>query len=177
MPVVQGLINDHKVQVLRDTGCSGVVVRQELVKPEQYTEQVQTCMLINGDIIRVPIVRVYIDTPYLTKKVDSMCMKNPIYDVVVGNVDGARPSDDPDNNWSPTRCQDIEAVITRGQKARAKVDVKPLKVSQIKGEESPINTEKLKVMQQNDNSLDRIRVPKGVSEKNTGKPGTQCMKG
>ena len=45
MPVVQGLISDHKVQVLRDTGCSGVVVRQKLVKPEQYTEQVQTCML------------------------------------------------------------------------------------------------------------------------------------
>ena len=48
MPVVQGLINDHKVQVLRDTGCSGVVVHQELVKPEQYTAQVQTCMVING---------------------------------------------------------------------------------------------------------------------------------
>ena len=165
MPVVQGLINDHKVQVLRDTGCSGVIVRQKLVKPEQYTEQIQTCMLINGDIIRVPIVRVYIDTPHLTKEVDAMCRKNPIYDVVVGNVDGARPSDDPDINWSPTRCQDIWAVITRGRKTRAKVDVKPLKVSQIKGEESPINTEKLKVMQQNDKSLDRIRVPKGVSER------------
>ena len=95
--------------------------------------------LINGDIIRVPIiVRVYIDTPYLTKKVDAMCMKNPIYDVVVGNVDGARLSDDPDINWSPTRCQGIGAVITRGQEARVKVDVKPLKVSQIKGKESQI---------------------------------------
>ena len=62
MPVVQGLINDHKVQVLRATGCSGVVVHQELAKPEKYTEQVQTCMLINGDISRVPIVRVYIAT-------------------------------------------------------------------------------------------------------------------
>ena len=57
-------------------------------------------------------MRVYIDTAYLTKEVDAMCMKNPIYDEVVGNVDGAGPSDDPDFNWSPTRCQDIGAVIT-----------------------------------------------------------------
>ena len=72
-------------------------------------------------------MRVYIDTPYLTKKFDAMCMKNPIYDVVVGNVDGPRPSEDPGIDWSPARCRDMRAVITRGQKARAKVYMRPLK--------------------------------------------------
>ena len=57
-----------------------------------------------------------------------MCMKNPIYDVVVGDVDDARPSDDTNINWSPTRCQDIGVVVTRAQRVRAKVDIKPLEV-------------------------------------------------
>ena len=32
-------MDDRVVQTLRDTGCSGKLVKQELVKPDQYTEK------------------------------------------------------------------------------------------------------------------------------------------
>ena len=99
MPVLIGLVNGQSVNVLRDTGCSGIVVKQELVEPNQFTDRIQACMLINGEIIKVPIVKITIDSPYLTKTVEAMCMKNPIYDLVVGNVEDARPPDDPNINW------------------------------------------------------------------------------
>ena len=37
MPVVQGRIGDAEGNVLRDTGCSGVIVRREFVVKHQYT--------------------------------------------------------------------------------------------------------------------------------------------
>ena len=99
MPMLKGLVNGQNVNVLRDTDCSGIVVKQELVEPNQFTDRIQTCMLFNGEIIKVPIVKITIDTAYLTKSVEAMCMKSPIYDLVVGNVENARPPDDPNINW------------------------------------------------------------------------------
>ena len=78
-------------------------------------------MLINGEIIKVPIVKMTIDTPYLTKDVEAlqaMCMKNPIYDLVVGNVANARPPDDPNINWEAQVNQQVGAAVTRGQKVK-----------------------------------------------------------
>lgn len=37
MPIVKGCVGDKIVNVLRDTGCGGVVIRKNLVKPEQIT--------------------------------------------------------------------------------------------------------------------------------------------
>lgn len=38
MPVVKGKIGDKTVDVLRDTGWSGIVVKKELISEEQYTK-------------------------------------------------------------------------------------------------------------------------------------------
>ena len=37
MPVYDGLVNGEKVRFLQDTGCSTAVVRESLVRQEQYT--------------------------------------------------------------------------------------------------------------------------------------------
>ena len=50
MPVVQGVLNGKGVTVLRDTVCSSAVVRKELVKNEQLTGKIQTCILIDGTV-------------------------------------------------------------------------------------------------------------------------------
>ena len=36
MPVVKGKIGDKTVDVLRDTGCSGIVIKKELVSEGQF---------------------------------------------------------------------------------------------------------------------------------------------
>ena len=44
MPVSQGKVNGHVVTLLRDTGCSGVVIKRELVKDEQLNGKSQLCV-------------------------------------------------------------------------------------------------------------------------------------
>ena len=126
MPVVEGTVNGKKVPTLRDSGCSGIVVKSSLVNENQYTGKIHLCVLIDGTVKKVPMARIDIDTPYLAGKVDAMCMKNPVYDLVIGNVDNVRAPNDPDLNW---KVKDECAVVTRAQAQRAKRPVQPLKVS------------------------------------------------
>ena len=73
-------------------------------------------LLIDNTARKVPIARIYVDTPYLKGQVEAQCLSDPIYDLVIGNVPGARAADDPDPSW-----QDHEAcvVTTRSQDKKA----------------------------------------------------------
>ncbi|XP_077867874.1 uncharacterized protein LOC144357705 [Saccoglossus kowalevskii] len=82
LPVSQGKVGDTVVTMLRDTECNGIIVKKSLE----------------------------IDTPYLRGMVEALCVQDPIYDLIVGNVPGARPPDDPDPVWNMS-----EAVTTRAQ--------------------------------------------------------------
>ena len=86
MPVCIGFIGDQSVSVLRDTGCSTVVVKRELVDDEQMTGGTETCILIDGTVRRTPVAEIEIETPYYTRKVKAVCMENPLYDAIIGNV-------------------------------------------------------------------------------------------
>lgn len=48
MPVVKGMLGDGEVSVLRDTGCSGVVVRKSLVDSEHISDEYQDCVMADG---------------------------------------------------------------------------------------------------------------------------------
>ena len=98
MPVVKGKVGNTSVNVLRDTGCSGVVVKKELVAEDQYTGEYNHMVLIDGTVRKVPVARIYVDTPYLTGIVEAQCLPHAIYDLVIGNVPGARAADDPSHS-------------------------------------------------------------------------------
>ena len=78
-----------------DTGYSGVVVKKELVAEDQYIGEYNHIVLIDGTVRKVPVARIYVDTPYLTGIVEAQCLPHAIYDLVIGNVPGARAADDP----------------------------------------------------------------------------------
>jgi len=78
MPVVKGKVGNRSVNVLRDTGCSGVVVKKELVAEDQYTGEYSHMVLIDGTVRKVPVVRIYVDTPYLTGIVEAQCFPHAI---------------------------------------------------------------------------------------------------
>ena len=90
MPVESGLFAGREVSVLRDTGCSTVVVRESLVPSEMLTGEKKMCVLIDGTVRWTPVAQIEIDTPYFTGSDKAVCMKNPLYDIIVGNVDGAK---------------------------------------------------------------------------------------
>ncbi|XP_069139202.1 uncharacterized protein [Argopecten irradians] len=154
MPVVRGCIGDHFVTVLRDSGCSGVVVRKSLVKPSQMTERNQTCSLADGSRIEVPIAEVEIDTPYLTGSVKAWVLDTPLYDLIIGNVEGAKPPDQPDGNWE-RKEESLQAVETRAQCLRREQGYRPLKVPQML--EDLGDVENLKKEQKGDESLSKMR--------------------
>ena len=102
MPVSQGKVNGHVVTLLRDTGCSGVVIKRKLVKDEQLNGKSQLCVLLDGTKLQAPVANVHIDTPYYTGNVEAWCMNNPVYDLILGNIEGAGLPGEPDPHWKLT---------------------------------------------------------------------------
>ena len=72
MPVVKGKVGDTIVDTLKDTGCSGVVVRKDLVRNDQYTGNHCYLLLIDNTVRQVPIVRIHVDTPYLKGEIEAV---------------------------------------------------------------------------------------------------------
>ena len=146
MPVVKGRVGEKTVDVLRDTGCSGVVVKKDLVGEDQFTGDFNVMLLIDNTARKVPVARIYVDTPYLKGHVEAQCLSDPIYDLIIGNVRDARDAQNPDPSW-----REACAVTTRNQ-AKRKDERTTLKVPSTR--ESPIvDREKLKQMQREDESL------------------------
>ena len=101
MPVVEGRIcgRTGSVGVLRDTGCSGGIVRRSMCSEDSFTGETRTCVMINGDTFTAPVVHIMADTPYFTGQFNALAVEKPVYDIVVGNIPGARNANDPDRNW------------------------------------------------------------------------------
>lgn len=92
MPTCDDRLNEHLVSVLRDTGCNGVVVRKDLICDSQLTGKCRECVLVDGNKIKVPVacLSINIDTPYFIGEVGAWCLKNPLYEVIIGNIPDAR---------------------------------------------------------------------------------------
>lgn len=100
MPLSSGYVNNVPVTVLRDAGCSGIVVKMSNLQEEDLiVGKKQTCILADGSKIFVPITEVTIDTPFMNGQYEVWCIENPVYDLIVGNVPDAKPADQPDPDW------------------------------------------------------------------------------
>ncbi|XP_069106410.1 uncharacterized protein [Argopecten irradians] len=154
MPVQLGYVRDHPVQVLRDTGCSSAAVREALVKPDQMTDGELSCILIDGTERKFRLAKIDVDTPFYVGELEVLCMKDPIYDLVIGNVDEAKLTADVD--WRPRseECKSA-AVVTRAEAKKEKQAIRPLNV-QVK-EIELVGLEGLEKAQKADKSLDRWR--------------------
>ena len=116
MTVVTGRV-EGKTEVLRDTGCSGVIVRRDLVKDKEITNRTGYMLTVDRTVRRAPVGMVNIDTPYYTGRMEALCLQDPLFDLIVGNIEGARGPDDPDVKWDVAT-----AVVTRSQARKHVVD-------------------------------------------------------
>lgn len=98
------------IYVLRDTGCTEVIVKQPLVSHESLTGKVHTCMMVDRTTLQLPEAKVSLDTLYLKGDTLALCMENPLIDVTIGNIPRAMDAQDPDINWVP-----VLVVQTRAQ--------------------------------------------------------------
>ena len=60
MPVAKGSIEGTPVKVLRDTGCSTIVVRKALVPGDKLTGREERCILIDGTVRYTPGAKIYV---------------------------------------------------------------------------------------------------------------------
>ena len=119
MSTVQGFVGENPVEVLRDTGCSGVIVSKDLVPESAYTGRSQTMVMVDYSSRVVPEVKVSIDTPYYKGEMLALCVEKPLVGLIIGNIPGARERNNPDINWVPAL-----AVQTRAQAKREGVTSK-----------------------------------------------------
>ena len=122
MPVYRGKVGKHSVQTLRDTGCSCVVVKRKFVKDGQLTGKTRAVIQMLGTSARLPVAKIDIDTPYLKGEVEALCAEDSLYDLIIGNVEGAREPRDPNPEW-----EEGGAMETRAQKKKT-MGNRPLKV-------------------------------------------------
>ena len=85
-----GTVNGKEVRVLRDTGCTGVVVRRSLVSDGQMLNKQSGVTLINNYNQRCPMALINIDCPFFRGSTDALCINDPAHDLVIGNIEGSK---------------------------------------------------------------------------------------
>ena len=131
---------------MRDTGCTGAVVRRSLTKPEQLTGTTQTYRMIDGTVRTAPVAKVAITSPFFNGEVNAICIDKPLCDVIIGNIKGA--SDGCINTYTETNV-----VVTRQQTKMDKLPFKSLKVPE--GSDLNISRDELIKSQKDDVTLVR----------------------
>ena len=163
LKVVQGRVGNKVVSVLRDSGCSTVCVNKALVKPDQLTGQTKVCRFLAKSKVEAPEALIDIDTPFLKQKgVRALCLDSPVYDLVIGDVEGARCKCDPDPTW---RLEEVVGVTTtRAQANHSRRANNPLKVHTSSGD-IDVTPEVLKKLQDEDETLDRAKQSAAIEKK------------
>ena len=90
LPTAIGTVNGKEVRVLRDTGCTGVVVRRSLVSDGQMLNKQSGVTLINNYKQRCPVARINIECPFFRGSTDALCIEDPLHDLVIGNIEGSK---------------------------------------------------------------------------------------
>ena len=91
LKITEGKVNDMKAEVIRDSGCSAIVVNKKFVRPGSYTGKFGTLKVADGTKYRVQKAKIKIDSPYLSGIHEAYCF-NTDYDLIIGNVPGAKCS-------------------------------------------------------------------------------------
>ena len=141
--VQTGHLGGRPVKVMRDTGCTGAVVRRSLVTERQLTGKERRYRMIDGTESVAPVARVYLESPYYSGSLEVLCVKEPLFDVIVGNVEGAAGG----------VCE-ANAVVTRAQHAKKEEPYRSLRVRD--PVDLGVTCEALKQAQVDDGSLKRF---------------------
>ena len=93
LPTARGTVNGKEVIAMRDTGCTGCVIRSSLVSEDQLLGKASDVTLINETTQRYPLALIDIDCPFFSGQTEALCMENTLYDVVIGNINGSKLPD------------------------------------------------------------------------------------
>ena len=69
--------------MLRDTGCTVVIVKRNLVSENQFIVKGFGVTLINDSKQKCPVARINIDCPFFRGTTDALCIDDPAHDLVI----------------------------------------------------------------------------------------------
>ncbi|XP_068240045.1 uncharacterized protein [Palaemon carinicauda] len=87
--VDKGTVEGVDVNVFRDPGCTTVLVKRTLVPKHKFTGKYVDLKMANNQVFRYPEAIVDVVSPYFTGETLAVCMPDPIYDLVIGAIDGS----------------------------------------------------------------------------------------
>ena len=119
LPTAVGTVNAKEVRVLRDTGCTGVVVRRDLVSDDQMLGKELDVTIINESKLKYPVACISLECFFFNGITEALCMENTLYDLVIGNIDGSK---------LPDMSHFAASVVTRSQAKKDERVNKKLKV-------------------------------------------------
>ena len=122
------------------------MVRRELVKEDDFTGSMGYVMAIDRTLKEAPIAEIKVDTPYYMVVTQAICLRDPLFDLITGNIPGAR--NPYDLVFGVETCA---AAVTRA-KARKDATIKPLVTKDVTAQTSITNDELAK-LQVKDNTL------------------------
>ena len=96
---MEGFVGDRKVQLLSDSVCNSALVKESLLKRDELTRKTVSCVLADGTRKTFPTAQIEVSTPFFVCKIDALCMKTPVNDLVLGNIKGVRPSNNSNMGW------------------------------------------------------------------------------
>ena len=158
LPTAPGTMDGQKVVVLRDIGCTGVVVRKSLVSEDQLIGKESTVTLIDETMQRHPLAVIDVDCLFFQGQTEALCMDDTLYDLVIGNIDGSR---------LPDMSHFSVGVVTRAQ---AKQDDKTYRKLKVPDQILSENKKAFQDAQMSDPKLEHIRrkADSGVVTKSRG---------
>ena len=111
-----GKLNGRLVKVLRDTGCTGMIVDRALVpKVMVIPGSSGSLQMVDHTLIDVSLAIVYLDSPYYKGHYRVMFDSSAVYLVIIGNVRGARGML-PDRDWKAEDQPGVRAMTSGGNK-------------------------------------------------------------
>lgn len=89
LPVSPGMCNGRRVQVLRDTGATAVLVRRSLVPSQSISSDKVKLAFADEHSVYAPKAVIDLQCPFYTGKVEALCLAELPFDVLLGNIPGA----------------------------------------------------------------------------------------
>ena len=147
LPTAEGYVEGKRVTVLRDTGCTGIVVRQSLIDESKLSSEKVKVTLIDDTVKTHNVANVQIECPFFSGQAQAICMESPLYDLVIGNVDGSK---------LPDMSHFASPVVTRSQKDKEADHDKRKKVK-VPSQVLDVSKDEFKKEQETDEQLNRAR--------------------
>jgi hypothetical protein len=156
LPTTPGLVNGTPVTVLWDSGCLGVIVKRSLVSDDSLTGKVQSYICADRSVQTVPTAMISIESPHYNGRVETLCLENPLFELIIGNDVVPRKMHNElvsEPNLKTDVAPEVisNVMVTRGATRKNQTSMKLQQLPEI------ATRAQFKQFQEDDSSLDKLR--------------------